>query len=384
MRLIEADAKRILAQRGLSVPTGAQLIRNVDEYENDGRAVAVKAQVLQGNRAGAGLIELVEADGVTDAIGRVGAAMERCGNEKLMLVEHQMPIAAEYYAAWRIDDSTGQPMLLFSCDGGTGIESRAHGVAQYVHPILDTLLPYKLTPFLLQQKMPREHISAVARYCVDLYDTFRAEEALLLEINPLVILKQNRAMALDAKMIVDDASNSRHLQRREYVSANLRSGANTPLEISACGAGFTFVELPGRVAVFSAGAGLGMCLTDMLADAGIPAANFSDATGGAAADKWAAMARIVFERASSPEIDAILVFFTLTATSVKSVISGLFLAMDAVPAPKPLVVGLMCAAAAEQEMTFEQAKEAVTARGYTCVADLEQAVDAVKKLVSGS
>lgn len=380
MRMIEADAKRMLARRGLSVPSGARLIRTGEEFTGDGKAVAVKAQVLQGNRAGAGLIELVSANGASDAVRRVAATMGRAGNELIVLVEHQIPFTAEYYAAWRIDDLTRQPMLLFSRSGGTGIESRAQEVAFHFHPILEELLPHKLAAFLRQQGVPGEHVGAIARYCVGLYGVFREEDALLLEINPLVITERGHAMALDAKMILDEYSRPRHLEWRECLSESVQSSGSTPLEIAAVKAGFTFVELPGRVAVFSAGAGLGMCLTDVLADAGVPAANFCDATGGAAAEKWAAMARIVFERARSPAVEAILVFFTLTATSIKSVLDGLFMAMDGAPAPKPLVVGLMCAAAAEQEMTFDEVKQALAARGYDCVTDMAQAVEAVQKL----
>ena len=382
MRLIEADAKRMLARRGLSVPTGVRIVRSAEELVGDGKSVAVKAQVLQGNRAGAGLIELVGASEAKDAVWRVAHAMTSAGHEPIVLVEDQMHFTAEYYVAWRIGDLNRQPMLLFSCSGGTGIESRAEDVAFYLHAVLEKLLPHKLGSFLREQGVPGEHIGTVARYCVGLYDIFRAEDALLLEVNPLVITERGQAMALDAKMILDEYSRPRHLEWRECLSESLQSAASTPLETAAVKAGFTFVELPGRVAVFSAGAGLGMCLTDVLADAGVPAANFCDATGGAGPEKWASMARIVFERARSPEVEAILVFFTLTATSIKSVISGLFLAMDGAPAPKPLVVGLLCAAAAEQEMTFAQVKEALAERGYPCVTSLEQAVDTVLQLVN--
>lgn len=381
MRMIEADAKRMLARRGLSVPTGTQLVRAGDGFKGDGKAVAVKAQVLQGNRAGAGLIELVDADGAAGAVRRVSQAMMAAGHDPIVLVEHQVPFTAEYYAAWRIDDLTRQPMLLFSRSGGTGIESRADEVAFHCHPVLEDLLPHKLAAFLREQGVPGPHIGAVARYCASLYEVFRQEDALLLEINPLVITEGGQAMALDAKMILDDYSRPRHLEWHECLSEPLQSSSSTPLEAAAAKAGFTFVELPGRVAVFSAGAGLGMCLTDVLADAGIPAANFCDATGGAGPEKWASMARIVFERARSPEIEAVLVFFTLTATSIKSVLSGLFMAMDGGAAPKPMVVGLMCAAAAEQEMSFAEVRQALAERGYACVTDMAQAVQALQKLM---
>ena len=382
MRLIEADAKHLLAQRGLKVPSGAQLVENEQAVKGKNTAVAVKAQVLQGNRAAAGLIELVQPEDAVAATQRVAAAMRDMGVPPLVLLEDQVEFQAEYYAAWRIDVISGKAMLLFSLSGGSGIESRAGDVAQYLHSWLQPMLPYHLVPFLKDLGLPSEHLASVARYCADLYEVFCKEEATLLEINPLVVLEKNRVMALDAKMVLDSAADARQRQRASYVSAGLQASADTGLETAAAKAGFTFVELEGPVAVFSAGAGLGMCLTDILADAGIPAANFCDATGGAGPEKWASMARVVFQRAQSDDVKAILVFFTLTATSIKSVVEGLFMAMEQVSVPKPMVVGLVCAAAAEQEMTFEAAAKAVNARGYTCVASLPAAVEATKRLVS--
>ena len=378
MRLIEADAKGLLRQSGLGVPPGAHLLHDGDEQPPGDAAVAVKAQVLKGNRAGAGLVELVSGEQAAAAVRRVSDAMVRGGESPLVLVEQQVPFAAEYSAAWRIDDLLQQPTLLFSRSGGTGIEARADQLRIFAQDVLADLTPYRLLPFLRDIGVPPEHFGALARYCVGLYEIFRREDALLLEINPLVITTRGQAMALDAKMIVDDYATPRHLEWRDWQSARLQYSDSTALETKAAKEGFTFVELPGRIAVFSAGAGLGMCLTDLLAEAGLPAANFSDATGGAGIERWEGMAAITFERAARPDVDAVLVHFVLTATSLKNVVLGLLRVVDRTPNPKPIIVCLICAAASEKEMTMAECRALLEARGQRCVTTLQEAIAALR------
>ncbi len=382
MHVIEADAKRMLWRRGLAVPPGAQLYRAGEAVADAGGDVAVKAQVLYGSRADSGLIALAPRAQAADAVARMSRAMALTGAEPLVLLERQVEIASEYYVAWRVDDLLQQPVMMFSASGGTGIESRGNAITQYAHPPLRPLHAHNLAGFLMAAGVPGAHVAAVARFCAGLYQAFCEEDALLLEINPLAITRQGLAVAVDAKLVLDDNAAPRHLDWPELVSHGLQSSDATPLEQAAARSGFTFVELDGTVAVFSAGAGLGMSLVDVLADAGMPAANFSDASGGSGVDKWADMASVVFERARNPDVKAILFFFTLTATSIKSVLSGLFRLIDAAPAPKPLVVGLVCGGAAEQEMTFEEAHEALHSRGHECVTDMNAAIEALKAVMA--
>ncbi|MGE0797669.1 MAG: ATP-grasp domain-containing protein [Lautropia sp.] len=374
MRLIEADAKKMLWRRGINVPPAAELLEPDTPPPARSTPVAVKAQVLRGDRAGDGLVELVDAGDAGGAIERVRERLRAVDAEPLILLEQRVPFRAEYYAAWRIDDLSQQPMLLFSRSGGSGIEARAGEVGTYLHPVLEELEPYRLASFLRQQQVPSEHLGPIARFCAALYQAFRHEDALLIEINPLVVDDRGVVTALDAKVALDESAAPRHPDWPSLRSAALQASDATPLELAGKRAGFTFVELPGRIAVYSAGAGLGMCLIDVLAHAGLPAANFCDATGGAGSEKWAAIARVVLERARQPDVDAALVFLVLTATSVKSVVEGLLQVLDAAPLAKPIVVGLVCAGAAEKDMTFEAAREVFGERGLHCVNDLRDAV----------
>lgn len=382
MRVIEADAKQMLQRRGIAVPPGARVYRAGESVDTPGTPVAVKAQVLAGNRAASGLVTLADATQAAEAVARVARAMAQGGAEPLVLMEAQVEIAAEYYAAGRVDDLRQCPVLMFCAEGGSGIEERGDAIAQFAQPPLAELHAHHLLAFLLKAGVPPQHVAVVSRFCTDLLRVLVQEDSLLLEINPLAITREGRAVALDAKLVLDDSAAPRHLEWPLLASHALQSLDATPLENIAARAGFTFVELPGEVAVFSAGAGLGMCLTDVLADAGMPAANFSDASGGGAASQWREMADIVFRRAHEPQVKAILFFFTLTATSIKVVLDPLFHLLDTAPSPKPLVVALMCAGAAEREMTFDQAREQLAQRGHACVTNMQDAIDALKAVTS--
>lgn len=378
MRVIEAEAKAMLARRGLATPNPGVIYREDDEVEPWDHAVAIKAQLLSGKRAEAGLVALASGSNVPAEVKRIGLEMRRMGQSANVLVEPQVDIAAEYYFAWRIDDLAQAYVLMVSGKGGSNIEARGDTIFQYVHSPLLELQPFHLADTLRAAGIPAEHIGVCARYATALLSTLIAEDATLLEINPLIVTSKGRAIAVDAKLVLDDSGTKRHLDHQKLISASLQSDERTDLETIAAEAGFTFVELKGPVAVYSAGAGLGMCLLDMLADAGVPAANFSDASGGSSAEVFAKMGQVVFRLAERDDVKAVLFFFVLAATSLKSVVDGIIQLIDETPPSKPLVVGLLAAGAAERELTLVEAQRMIRERGYPCVVELVDAVEAVR------
>lgn len=377
MRVIEAESKAMMARRGLATPTPAIVYGEGEIAEPWSCPVAVKAQLLSGKRAEAGLVALAQGRDVPSEVERIGAEMRRAGQPGIVLVEPQVDIAAEYYFAWRIDDLAQRYVLMVSSEGGSDIEERSDTIFQYAHSPLVELQPFHLVETLRSAAIPDGHIGACARYAVSLLELLIAEDATLLEINPLIVTSKGRAVAVDAKLVLDDSGAKRHLDHQQLISASLQSGERTGFEAMAAEAGFTFVELAGPVAVYSAGAGLGMCLLDMLADAGVPAANFSDASGGSSAEVFAKMGQVVLRLAERDDVKVILFFFVLAATSLKSVVDGIVQLIDESKPSKPLVVGLLAAGAAEREMTLAEAQQLIGARGYPCVVDLVDAVDAV-------
>jgi succinyl-CoA synthetase beta subunit len=381
MRVIEAEAKAMLARRGIATPTPSRIYQADDSVVAFDRPVAVKAQTLSGKRAEAGLIQLADGARAPELVAAISAAMRTGGQTPIVLVEAQADIAFEYYIAWRIDDLSQRYVMMFSRDGGSDIEERGDSIRQYFHSPLADLQPYHLAPTLLAAGLPPEHIGPVARFALSLFEAFRAEDAALLEINPLVITKRGGVMAVDAKLVLDDNSDKRHKDRAAMISASLQAGERTELEAVAAAADFTFVELNGPVAVYSAGAGMGMCLLDMLAEAGTPAANFSDASGGSGAETFARMGQVVFQLAERDDVKAIVFFFVLAATSLKSVVDGILHLIDTTIPPKPLVVGLIAAGAAERELTLVDAQALIRSRGYQCVTELAEAVEVAGELV---
>lgn len=371
----------MLARRGIATPMPSRIYRAGESAAAFDRPVAVKAQTLSGKRAEAGLIKLAEGARVPELVAGISGAMQAMGQTPIVLVEAQADIAFEYYLAWRIDDLSQRYVMMFSRDGGSDIEERGDSIRQYFHSPMADLQPYHLAPTLAGAGLPPEQIGPVARFALSLFEAFRAEDAALLEINPLVVTKRGGVMAVDAKLVLDDNSDKRHKNRAAMISATLQAGERTELEAVAAAADFTFVELAGPVAVYSAGAGMGMCLLDMLAEAGIPAANFSDASGGSGAETFARMGQVVFQLAERDDVKAIVFFFVLAATSLKSVVDGILHLIDTTVPPKPLVIGLIAAGAAERELTLADAQALIRNRGYQSVTELADAVAVAGELV---
>src|SRR5262245_49825798 len=131
----------------------------------------------------------------------------------------------------------------------------------------------------------------------------------------------------------------------------------------------------------AARAGFGMALVDLLADAGLPAANFADASGGSSAEAFAAMGDIVMERAARSDVKAIVCFQTMSAASLKIAVDGLLAAWERAPVKKPLVVGFAVSSTAEREMTAAEARNLFAARGHQVVSDLDELVPALRRIV---
>jgi succinyl-CoA synthetase beta subunit len=384
MRVIEAEGKAMLARRGIATPAPSRLCLPDDLVDPSTVPVAVKAQTLAGKRAQSGLVRLTPGEQAPEVVARIREEMVRIGEAPIVLVEPQVEIEREYYLAWRIDDLQRKYVLMFSAAGGANIEERGHTVHQYFHSPLEELQPYDLAKTLATAGLPPAHIGAVSRFAVTLFKAFCDEEATLLEINPLVVTKQGQVVAVDAKLVLDDNAEKRHLDWSSLISASLQARQRTPLEAVAAEAGFTFVELDGSVAVFSAGAGLGMCVLDMLADAGLFAANFSDTSGGSSPEVFARMGQVVFQLAQRPHVKAIVFFFVLSATSLKSIVDGILHLVRTTQPPKPLVVGLIAAGAAERELSLADAQKLIREAGCECVTDLAEALEVVRRLAAGS
>jgi succinyl-CoA synthetase beta subunit len=379
MRLIEADGKRLLRRRGLAVPPG-RLYRPDEPVETLVGGAAVKAQLLAGARGKSDLVRIAEAAEVQEAAAAIADRMRAMGLPPHILVEEKIAIEAEYYLAWRIDDVRQTPVLIFSTRGGVDIETHVDDVHEFVWNSLQTLHPQHLVRFLINAGADRRPVGAIARFAVELYRLFVAEDAELIEINPLGVMANGRIAAIDAKVALDDAARFRHGEWDEWLSARLERSSARPLQLRAAEYGLTLVELDGCVALFAAGAGFGMSLVDMLADAGLPAANFADASGSSSPEAFAAMGDIILECAARPEVKAIAYFQIMGAASLKIAVDGLIGAWDRAPVKKPMVVGFAVSATSEREMTAAQARALFAARGHHVISDLDELIPALRRI----
>ena len=380
MRLIEADGKNLLERRGLSVPRG-QLYGPGEPVAAIAGGGAVKAQLLAGGRGKSGLVRLANEPEVVAVAATIADRMRALGLPPHILIEEKIAVEAECYLAWRIDDVLQSPVMLFSPRGGVEIEAHAGGLHEFVWDPLRSLHPHHLVRFLLDVGASRRALGALARFATELYRLFVAEDAELAEINPLAVTQNGQVTALDAKLVLDDNARFRHRDWDALLSAQLERSAMTPLERRAADSGLTLVELDGCVALFAAGAGFGMALVDLLADAGLPAANFADASGGASAEAFAAMGDVILARAARADVKAIVCYQNMSGASLKAAVDGLLGAWDRAPVKKPLVVGFAVSATAEREMTAAEARNLCGARGHHVIADIDELVPTLRRLI---
>lgn len=360
MRLAEHDGKAVLRRHGVAVPEGA-LLAGAPTADAAG---VLKAQVLEGGRGRRGLVRRVAPGEAPAAAAAIRAVL---GDPAApLLLEQAMPIAREIYLALRVDGTAQAIELLVNPEGGVAVEEatgllRCHldpeapGVLEDIHAALRPGLPPELAPRL-------------ARLALRLARVLAAEDLDLLEINPLAVLEDGRLMACDAKLVRDDAAFFRH--QAPALSAALEDAALTPLERRARDQGFQLVELPGgTVAQITAGAGLGMLMLDLLADAGCPSACFMDNANGGPTETMPERLALAFEIARRPEVKAVMFFTTLASRGLKARIEALAAALRANPPTKPFFAGIAAGHAALRGYSMEQARADLAAVGVAALHD---------------
>lgn len=388
MKLIEADGKRLLAYHAIPVPKGILLEDDapLDTLKLD--AAAVKAQMLSGGRGKSGLVRIVSAatgassaasqTAVAEAVRSVRAALAERGLPQVVLAEEKLDIAAEYYLSFSVNDRAQAPLLLFSVHGGMEVEE-APPPAQWIIDPQQGVLPHELIGFLRTAGASAKVLGALSRLMVSLYRIFVAEDLELLEINPLVLTRSGKLVAADAKIILDDCAAARHPQRQFPVSRRLALADMTPLEREADRMLFTFIDLPGSVALMSYGAGLGMMLVDLLGDAGLKAASFVDGSVTSTSNNTEDRLRLVFKRAEAPEVKAILFYQNLGTRDIKPRVDAVLRVLDETPPPKPFYFGFVATYLAEKNMTALEACRLIAERGYKASQEPRELVEWIRQ-----
>ena len=328
MKFLEYKAKGIFARYGIPVPRGVVASRPEEIRDPPLRAM-VKAQVLIGGRGKAGGIR--PADGIADIREVAGQilGMDIHGyTVRTVYVEERLDIEREMYLSFTIDRSARDTLLIASSMGGVEIEAVPHEQLFMEHvPALVGLHPYvlrALTRALGLEGHLAEKVADIARRSYDLY---RAEDAELVEINPLVITKDHRVVAGDAKLVVDDNAEYRHL---EYAKLDQD---RTPLEEEAHAKGITFVQLDGDIGVIANGAGLTMATLDILNLKGGKGGTFLDLGGTDDPDRVAQAFEILIK--AKPSVILLNIFGGITKAD--TVAQGVKRALDGTHATVPVV-----------------------------------------------
>ncbi len=261
MRLYEYEGKALLARHGVQVPRGA-VWPELPEVEGP---LVAKAQILSGKRGKQGGIRFVG--------GREGCSAEveallgsRLGEYEVerVYVEERLEIERELYLAILVDRDRWSSLLLASSRGGMDVEEVPEG--EMVQLPIDPLLG--LRPFAIRHVVSRLGLSGeVARQAAaaihGMYEAFKTAEADLVEVNPLVVTRDGRVVAADAKVVLDDEAAFRHPERQREP----REG--TAFERGCAAHGSVGVEMAGDVAIVVSGAGLMMATADLLGAAGV-------------------------------------------------------------------------------------------------------------------
>ena len=263
-------------------------------------------------------------------------------------------------------------------EGGTDVESSARPLQIPIDPMTE-LYPHALLPELRKAGLPVAILGPLSRFAVQLYRVFVAEDAELIEINPLGLMGDGKLIPLDCKMEVDDSAEFRHREWMEFRSARLSKTGITALEKSAAKEKVNFVEMPGSVAVLTSGAGLGMAVVDALHDAGLSAANFIDTPAGISIES---KIDVVFERARDPAVKAIAILILQTAQPLQRTMKRLLQMLDQAPPPKAMAICLIAAAGGESGMSLAEAKSELDKRGYDVVGSFDELIRSVHRLVN--
>ena len=347
MDLFEYQARDLFESHQIPVLPGAVATSATEAKsaaEKIGGKVVVKAQVKVGGRGKAGGVKV--ANDAQDAFEKSAAilGMDIKGHKvNKVMIAQAAPIASEFYLSILLDRANRNFLVMASVAGGMDIEEVAHKTPEKLAKVaIDPNVG--ITPEISAQVVkaggfPDDVSGQVAKVLRQLWQTFVAEDATLMEINPLVKTSDGRIIALDGKVTLDDNASFRHPNHAQFIDTD----ATDPLEKLAKEKDLNYVKLQGEVGIIGNGAGLVMSTLDVVAYAGekfsVKPANFLDIGGGASAEVMANGLSIIL---SDPSVRSVFVNVFGGITACDAVANGIVQALNilADKATKPIVVRL--------------------------------------------
>jgi succinyl-CoA synthetase beta subunit len=345
--LFEYQARDLFESHGVPVLGGAVAYTPEEAEaaaESMGGRVVVKAQVKVGGRGKAGGVKLAESasDARAKAAAILGMDIKGHTVNKVMIAQ-AAPIEAEYYLAILLDRANRNFLVMASVAGGIEIEEVAHKTPEKLARIgIDPnigISKEKAREIVLAGQFPADVVDQVVDVLLKLWAAFVAEDATLMEINPLVKTSDGKVVALDGKVTLDDSADFRHPDHEALID---HASAN-PLEAAAKAKNLNYVKLDGQVGIIGNGAGLVMSTLDVVAYAGekfgVKPANFLDIGGGASAQVMADGLGIIL---GDPDVRSVFVNVFGGITACDAVANGIVQALEMLgdKATKPIVVRL--------------------------------------------
>ena len=382
MNIHEHQAKEILRKFGAPVPNGVPVF-NLNELHDavkkiKTRKIVLKAQIHAGGRGKAGGVKVVnnfdelkkEADElfgkvlITHQTGPQGREVKR------LYLEDASEIDQEFYLSCLVDRASSKIAFISSAEGGMDIEEVASKTPEKIittrlnidekvkdNDVLNILKPYNLKDSALDDG--KKIIQA-------LYQALIKTDANLIEVNPLILTKDNKVICLDAKINFDDNALFRHPEILEYRDFN----EEEPMEIEASKHDLAYIKLDGQIGCMVNGAGLAMATMDIINLYGSEPANFLDVGGGASKEKVSAAFKIIL---SDKNVKGILINIFGGIMKCDVIAEGVIAAAKETKLNIPLVVRLA-------GTNFEKGKEILNNSGLTII-PADNLNDAAKKIV---
>jgi succinyl-CoA synthetase beta subunit len=341
MDLLEYQGKQLFSKHDVPVPEGrpaSSVPQAVDAADELGYPVVVKAQVLIGGRGKAGGIKLAKDRHEAEQHAQAILGMDIRGfTVHELYVEKASDIAEEYYAAIVFDRGAKAPMAMLSRMGGMDVEEIAERdpnaiVRMHIDPLIG-FQDFHGRRLAYEAGIADDIVRPVGAMLARLYEAFIDEDAMLVEVNPLLVTGDRQVVALDAKVTVDGNALYRHPDTAEFRA----EGNEDPQERMAKERGLTFVKLDGNIGILGNGAGLVMSTLDVVARAGGRPANFLDAGGGSKADAIVNAVEVIL---SNPNVTAVLFNIFGGITRCDEVANGLVTAFGQLKPGVPFVVRL--------------------------------------------
>jgi succinyl-CoA synthetase beta subunit len=387
MKIHEYQAKEILQRFGVPIPKGIACF-SIDEAEAAAKQIiavtgsevlVVKAQIHAGGRGKGGGVKVVKGAAaaretaqkilgmnlVTHQTGPAGKVVKR------LLVEQGVDIARELYFGIVVDRGSGRTVVMTSSEGGVEIEEVAAKqpekiLKEVVDPAIG-LAAYQARNLAFGLGLTGATAKAGAELFVALYRTFIETDSSLLEVNPLVVLRDGKVLALDCKMTFDDNAAYRHKDLEGYRDLD----EEEPSETEAKRHDLSFIKLDGSIGCMVNGAGLAMATMDTIKYFGGEPANFLDVGGSATAEKVTAAFKII---TADPNVRGIFVNIFGGIMKCDTIAAGVIAAVKQVGLKVPLVVRL--------EGTNVELGKRLLGESGLAVTSADDMADGAKKIVA--